>query len=164
LTANELLPADLRVKCGASDLVQDTFLQAQQDFPRFRGPNGDALRGWLRRILLNRLTDFSRRYRDADKRRLGREVVVAEGVLDALPQRGSPRSPRSQAIAREESEALRRALDRLPEEAQQVIQWRSFDRCTFEEIGRRLGRSAEAARKVWSRALEQLQGLLEPPA
>jgi DNA-directed RNA polymerase specialized sigma24 family protein len=44
-----------------------------------------------------------------------------------------------------------------------VVRWRNDDRLPFEEIGRRLGSSEEAARKVWVRALEQLADLLEPP-
>jgi hypothetical protein len=33
----------------------------------------------------------------------------------------------------------------------------------FDQVGQRLGRSAEAARKLWARAVEKLQRNLEPP-
>jgi len=42
-----------------------------------------------------------------------------------------------------------------------VIQWRNYDRASFEEIGQRLERSAEAARKLWVRAVELLQQELD---
>ena len=37
LVANDSLDSDLRPKVGASDLVQDTFLEAHQDFSHFHG-------------------------------------------------------------------------------------------------------------------------------
>ena len=54
------------------------------------------------------------------------------------------------------------ALGRIPEHYRQVVVWHQYDRLTFEEIGRRLGRSAESARKLWSRALIRLAEELGP--
>jgi RNA polymerase sigma factor (sigma-70 family) len=74
-----------------------------------------------------------------------------------------PESPSSAAAAREQDEALRRAVERLPEDYRAVIRWRGYERLPFAEVGRRLGRSAEAARKLWARAVEELKQALEPP-
>src|SRR5262245_58290664 len=49
LIAQGELSPDLRAKAGASDLVQQTFLDAQRDFGRFRGESVAELRAWLRR-------------------------------------------------------------------------------------------------------------------
>ena len=49
------------------------------------------------------------------------------------------------------------ALLRLPEHYQEVVAWHQRERLTFEEIGRRRGISAEAARKLWMRALGRLR-------
>jgi DNA-directed RNA polymerase specialized sigma24 family protein len=54
-------------------------------------------------------------------------------------------------------------LAQLPEPQQQIVRLRSYEDLSFEEAGRCMGRSAEAARKLWGRAIEQLQQLLEPP-
>ena len=54
-------------------------------------------------------------------------------------------------------------LTQLSPEQRQVIEWRNYERLSFAGIGARLGRSDEAARKLWSRAIEQLQALLESP-
>ena len=54
-------------------------------------------------------------------------------------------------------EALGRALDRLPEEYRRVVVLRFEEGRSFEEIGRLTDRSADAARKVWSRAMERLR-------
>jgi RNA polymerase sigma-70 factor (ECF subfamily) len=63
-------------------------------------------------------------------------------------------------IAGEQGEAIQRTLDRLPEEYRLVIVWHDRDGLPFGEIGRRLDRSADAARRLWSRAIGRLQELL----
>jgi RNA polymerase sigma-70 factor (ECF subfamily) len=65
--------------------------------------------------------------------------------------------PSALAAAQEQGAVLRQALERLPGEYRPAVTWRSYDRPSFDEIGRRLGRSAEAARKLRVRAVEQLQ-------
>src|SRR5437016_2620511 len=65
----EIAPA-LKAKGGASDIVQETFLEAQRDFAGFRGDTDDDLRAWLRRLLLNNVANLARAYRRTDKRRL----------------------------------------------------------------------------------------------
>src|SRR5271163_4886949 len=62
--AERQLDPDLRSKGGASDLVQETFLEAQRDFARFQGSSAEELRAWLRQVLLHNVGAFTRRYRD----------------------------------------------------------------------------------------------------
>jgi len=159
LVAERELAAELRAKAGASDLVQDTFLEAQRDFVQFRGDNGAELRAWLRKLLLNNLAAFGRRYRDTAKRQLGRELPLAEdssgGQGAALP--GDTPTPSTHAMAHEQAEALSRAIERLPEEYRQVLTLRYQDRLGYEEIGRRMGRSADAARLLFTRAIARLK-------
>ena len=64
-------------KGGASDLVQETFLEAQRDFPRFQGTSEAELLGWLRQMLLNNVANFTRHYR-ITKREVGREVAIQQ--------------------------------------------------------------------------------------
>src|SRR5204863_135828 len=68
--ARDELSADLQAKGGASDLVQDTFLEAQSAFEHFRGSSEGELRAWLRQLLHHRAAKFGRRYRTTRKRRL----------------------------------------------------------------------------------------------
>ena len=63
-------------------------------------------------------------------------------------------------MAMEQDAALKKALLELSEEYRQVIEWRNYQGLSFEEIGQRTDRSAEAARKLWGRALKNLQDLL----
>src|SRR5581483_10218334 len=76
LIANGELDPELRAKGGASDLVQETFLEAHRDFAGFHGDSGEQLQAWLRQLLLHNLANFVRRYRQTDKRQVGREVFL----------------------------------------------------------------------------------------
>jgi RNA polymerase sigma-70 factor (ECF subfamily) len=162
LVANENLAPVLQAKVGASDVVQETFLEAQRDFGQFDGRTEKQMLAWLRRILLNNLANLTRRYRDTDKRQVAREVPLAEaplGALQAVLVSGGE-SPSNQALAQEQTEALDCALERLPEDYRRVLLLRHQEGLSFEAIGQRLGRSGEAARKLWVRAVEQLQQIL----
>src|SRR4051812_39065848 len=66
--ARRELDPDLNGKGSASDLVQDTFLEAQRDFNQFDGTDDAALCHWLRQLLLNNLKNFRRHYRAAKRR------------------------------------------------------------------------------------------------
>ncbi|HKI36943.1 MAG TPA: sigma-70 family RNA polymerase sigma factor [Gemmataceae bacterium] len=164
IARQEMHPA-LQAKGNPSDLVQETFLDAVVDFGRFQGHSEAELRAWLRRLLLNNVVSFARRYRGADKRDVGREVGLALAEPGALAEAlaASTPSPSKQAMARERDEALERAMRRLPEEYRTVLALRHQDDLSFEEIGQRLGRSANAARKLWARAVERLEQELEGP-
>lgn len=165
LVADRELGSDLRPKASASDLVQETFLEAKRDFERFQGRTQEELKAWLRRILRNNLANLGDHYRATAKRRLSREVSldnsavgpIKEGIRDAEP------SASDQALRRERAIALGRAVERLPEHYRRVIDWRHRQGCSFEEIGRRLDNSADAARKVWMRALRRLQDEMGAP-
>jgi RNA polymerase sigma-70 factor (ECF subfamily) len=162
--ASRGLDADLSAKGGGSDLVQDTLLGAYRDFATFHGRSRDELHAWLRKILENNLAVFRRRYRGTRKRQVSLEVPidVATTGPDWELWPGDSGSPGSNAARQEWAEALMAALERIPEDYRRVIVWYQYDQHTFEEIGRRLNRSAEAARKVWSRALARLTNELGP--
>ena len=165
LVANQQLPDDLQAKAGGSDLVQETFLEAQRGFARFKGTSEAELLAWLRKILLNNLATVTRDFRGTQKRRIDREVSLTDTPLAALLKNIEDvgDSPSGQAAAHEQDQTLQTALSRLTEQYRHVVQWRNYERLSFEEIGQRIGRSAEAARKLWSRALDQLQQLLDLP-
>jgi RNA polymerase sigma-70 factor (ECF subfamily) len=164
LVAQRELDPALHAKGGASDLVQETFLEAQRDFPRFQGTSETELLAWMRRLLLNNLANFARRYRDTDKRQLGREVALDAEQSTSTPAgavRADTPTPSVQAMAHEQAQALQRALERLPEDYRQVITLRYQEERSFEEIGAQLKRTPNAARKLWARALERLQEEME---
>jgi RNA polymerase sigma-70 factor (ECF subfamily) len=154
------LNADLRAKGGASDLVQETFLEAQQIFDRFRGDSEDELRAWLRRLLHHRATKFTRRFRATQKRRLAREATPVAGVSSGGWEGGlrtTEPSPSTRMIATEQAQRLQQALERLPSDYRRVITLRYVEQCQFEEIGRLMQRTPNAARLLWLRAIERIK-------
>lgn len=62
----------------------------------------------------------------------------------------------------EREQAVLTALDRLPEDSRAVVLARYRDKLTHEEIGRRRGISAEAARKLCERTIGRLRQELGP--
>ena len=158
------LGMDLQAKGGASDLVQDTFLEAQRDFQHFGGASSGELRAWLRQLLLHHVGKFARRYRTTRKRRIAREFRLHETGANIAGQTDiatSQPSPSDHAIAHEQADVVKQALQRLPEDYQRVITLRYQEHHSFDDIGRIMGRSVNAVRKLWARAVEQLQHELE---
>ena len=82
--ANEGVSADVQAKGGASDLVQETFLEAHRDFAHFQGNSEAELLAWLRCLLLNNMANFARAYRATGKRQVGREVPLERGESSSL--------------------------------------------------------------------------------
>jgi RNA polymerase sigma-70 factor (ECF subfamily) len=164
LLAERELDSDLRAKGGASDLVQETFLEAQKDFAQFQGNSEDELRAWLRQILLHNLANFTRRYRATAKRRLGREVAL-DTTGSAADREGGLTidmlSPSGVAMEEEQAQALRQALERLPDDYRQVILLRYQEQRSFEEIAPLMQRSYESVRSLWARAIRQLRREME---
>jgi RNA polymerase sigma-70 factor (ECF subfamily) len=162
LVARRECNEELRAKGGASDLVQETFLKAHRHFNRFHGETERELLAWLRQLLLNNLVSFRRLF-VAGKRRVGREVTLDLGGSSSPIRelRAQTPSPSEQVVGHERDQALENAFRRLPDDYRQVLVLRYVEGRTFEEIGQALGRSPNAARKLWARAVERLQHELD---
>src|SRR5262245_35721268 len=163
--ARQELAPRLRATGGASDLVQETLLEAYRDLSHFHGHSEAELLSWLRQLLFHHLAKLARKYRTR-KRQVGCEVGLDGG--DAPGDRGGGLtadlpSPSGEAVRNEEEQALRQALLRLPEDYRQVIVWHHYEKCTFERIGARMRRSPEAARKLWARAVLRLRQEMGAP-
>jgi RNA polymerase sigma-70 factor (ECF subfamily) len=166
LIAQRELDPELKAKGGASDLVQETFLEAQRDFAQFHGESEAELLAWLRQLLLNNVANFTRHFRETAKRCVDREVSL-EGDRSSFNQatgvaNGEP-SPSDVAVRPEQAEAVERALARLPDDYRAVLQLRYREELPFEEVAQRLGRSVNAVRKLWARALERFQQEMGTP-
>jgi RNA polymerase sigma-70 factor, ECF subfamily len=164
--AQQELDVDLRAKNSPSDVVQETFVEVQRSFGHFQGDTEAELLAWMRQLLLHRVGKLRRRYRDTQKRRLAREIALGGDGSSDGPAGGvaaNTPSPSGQAMEHEQDQALREALERLPEDYRRVITLRYEEQLPFEEIGRLLQRSPEAARKLWARAVERLHEELDPP-
>jgi len=165
LVANRELGDDLQAKLGASDVVQETFVQAQQVFHRFHGNENEQLLAWLAQILEHKLAHARRQFTGTQKRDVHREISF-EGSPEATPGGNGKQAPRgstpsSIVAGKEEQHRLEVALARLPDDMRRVVELRSLERMPFAEVGVQLQRSSEAARKLWVRAICRLQQLLD---
>ena len=163
MLAGQALKAGGPVRNSAEDIVQEAIVQAFRHFGQFDGATPEELRGWLRRIVLNQQRDSGRHAR-ADRRAVQRERSVEErphGVPDEDPIKARlvarAALPVADLIRREKIATIRTALGLLSADHQSVILLRCEEDLPFEEIGQRLGRSSEAARKLWERALADLK-------
>ena len=153
----------LRAKVDASDLVQQTMLEAHRGFGRFQGATEAEWLAWLRRILDNNAADFVRRYRGTGKRQVGREVPLA-GANSSAPGCPEPaaddESPSSAAVRHEGELALTAALAKLTPDHREVIVLRNLQRLPFEEVAERMDRSRPAVQMLWMRAIQKLQEVM----
>lgn len=156
LIANHHISDDLKAKVGASDVVQQSMLNAQLHFGQFQGNSEPELKAWLGKIVQNDILKtrrtFNTRKRDSQQEiNLQEHSAVGRRLLDEHP------TPTQQAIQREKARLLNCAMLKLSEDHQRVIRLRNFEQLSFEEIGEHLGRTADASRKLWSRAIQVLQ-------
>jgi RNA polymerase sigma-70 factor, ECF subfamily len=158
--AERELDPQLKAKGGASDLVQETLLDAVGGFKEFRGKSEAELKAWLRRLLLHNVVDFTRQYRDAEKRDVARECHLGPGASSSeiTPEvAGSAPSPSAVAARSEQANAIKKALEKLPNDYRRIIVLRYQEERSFEEIGQLMTLSANAARKLWARAIKRLR-------
>lgn len=158
----------LRAKVDASDIVQQTLLEAHRDFQRFQGESGQEWIGWLRRILTHNVADFVRHYRGTAKRGAGREVPFRQGSdtdVFGAPEPAAPIATPSQAAIEADTElSLALAMEQLPEDYREVIMLRNLQRLSFAEVAQQMQRSRPAVQMLWMRAIRRLQELMEAPS
>jgi RNA polymerase sigma-70 factor (ECF subfamily) len=152
----------LQGKVDASDLVQETFLEAHRHFARFQGTSEPQLVSWLRQILAAKVANLLRHYLGTQGRDVRLERELADGLDNSSRMLGaelmaSLSSPSQQAVRREQSVLLANALGRLPEDYREVIVLRHLEGLRFPEIARRLGRSVDSVQKLWLRGLARLR-------
>ena len=158
--------AELRSKLESIDVVQDVLMSALKDLPNFTyKTQGDFLR-WLSRIAENRLRGYLQRLH-ANKRDIRKEVQLndyrlsAEDSIVATLDAVATTTPSAIMSKREELDKLAKAIDALKPEYRQVIVLTKIEGLSYKEIGKQLGKSSEAVRKLVSRALEELINIFE---
>jgi RNA polymerase sigma-70 factor (ECF subfamily) len=154
----------IKMRVSASDVVQETLLEAHRDFAQFVGTSLEEFTGWLRKILFNNLSSAIEAHvlaakRDVRKQRSLDEKNDASQSFGQLERTlaADVSSPSSPARRGESLAQLSQAIKELPEAYRQVIELRHFEGLSFSEIALRLGRNPGATRMLWVRAVEKLR-------
>lgn len=151
-------------KIEASDVVQQTLLEAHQQWGQFRGQSDAELAGWLRRILQNNLTDAARAVGRA-KRDVARERSLEGAVEDSSARLNAwladeQISPSQAAVRVEDLFRMTEALIKLPEDQRKAVTGRHLEGLSLRELAERLGRSESAVAGLIHRGLKELRELL----
>jgi RNA polymerase sigma-70 factor (ECF subfamily) len=153
--ARARLPASLRGKVGASDVVQDAWLAAFLDVGKFEDRGDGSFAAWLRTILERRVADEVRRHAGARKRDARREVRLATEAARLEPDRRQA-TPSVEVRDAEESARLRAVVDSLSDDYAAVIRLVHREGLTLVEAGARMGRTPDATRMLYNRAMDRL--------
>lgn len=170
LVARLQLGNDFRGKLDASDVVQQTLLEAHEKQHNFRGGTEAERLAWLRRILVNNLADAIRALGRAKRGlALQRSLEAAADASSARWQACLAVEQTSPSQKAEKNEALLRladALAELPTPQREAVVLHHLQGVTLAELARHMGRSEPAVAGLLHRALKklkvQLQGREEP--
>lgn len=165
LVASTQVEGWLQSKLDASDLVQQTLLEAHRDFDRFAGGTTAEWLGWLRKIMSHNAADLVRRYRGTAKRQARLEVPLAGPGDDSVERAGADpaapgETPSQEFLLRDTELRVAGALEQLSDEHRQVVVLRNLQRLPFDEVAKQMGRTRPAAQMLWMRAIKKLQEAL----
>ncbi len=132
----------------ARDATQETFLAA---FRNLRGFRGEAkVSSWLHRIAINQCISRQRRSKV-------RSESPLEDEQENYARTPVTHSPAYVAEGRQETLAVRRAINSLPIELRQVVVMKEFEELTFREIADALDLPLSTVKSRLYTALKQLQ-------
>jgi RNA polymerase sigma-70 factor (ECF subfamily) len=153
----------LAARIDASDVVQETYLEAARRLPEYLKRAAMPFALWLRWLARERVLMLHRQHLFADKRAAGREVMplpVDSSAQFAAGLLGTGPSPSQAVAALELAERLRLALQQLDEEERELLVGRHFEQLSNRELAQLLGITEAAANKRYIRALQRLRGIL----
>jgi RNA polymerase sigma-70 factor (ECF subfamily) len=164
LLARVRLPALLRGKLDASDVVQQTLLEAHRAKDQFTGQTIAAQAAWLRQILAHNLANAVR-----DQGRARRDVARERSLQAELDQSAAhlenwlaaeQSSPSYQAERHERAVRLATALEGLPDTQREAVVLRHFHRYSLVQIAEQLHTTTAAVTGLLHRGLKNLREAL----
>jgi RNA polymerase sigma-70 factor (ECF subfamily) len=159
--AERKLRGPVAARVDASDVVQQTFLEAHQCIGQFLGRNEPELVAWLESILRHTVAKTIRDHTLLQKRDVRRErPLQALSPVDsaAPPELDAGHSTPSQgAMRHEDEERLARALEALPADQRVAVNLRHLQGRSLADIARHLGRTEAATAGLIRRGLQALR-------
>lgn len=143
----------------ADDLVQDTYLRAFQFFDQFQG--GTNARAWLFRILTNLyINSYRRRTREPERVSYDEleDFYLYNRLADAQSRSGE--SPEETVTRKVQVEAIRAAIERLPDEYRDTVILSDLNDFSYNEISEMLDIPIGTVRSRLSRGRRLIQKTL----
>jgi len=147
-----VLPARITRKVSVADVVQEVRITAFQRIKDFELRGVNSFRNWLMRIAELKVGSELKRYGQAAKRAAHAEVTRGQRLATGQFLARDP-SPSAIAIASESRRFVREALALVPDDYRCILELVYVEQLNLREAGERMGRSADAARKLYGRAL-----------
>jgi RNA polymerase sigma-70 factor (ECF subfamily) len=159
MLARVRIPAALSSKLDASDIVQQTLLDAHRRLDQLKADDSAGRAAWLRTILAHNLADAQRKF-NRGKRDVAREQASLDhastrlaGWLDASPSAGLHREERAVQLSS--------ALSALPEAQSQALVLKHWHDWPLADIAKHMDRSTAAVAGLLKRGLRTLRETIE---
>jgi len=153
------IPGALRRRVAVSDVVQEGLLVAFRRRADFEDRGPDGFRRWLGGIVDLKLHEAIRHHGGASKRSAAREVTRSARAATEHAVGRTP-SPSAAAASAETSDHVRAAMASLPEDHRTILTLALIDGLSLGDAAERMGRSREAAKKLYGRAMVGLRAAL----
>ncbi len=150
-----------------SDVVQETFLDANRRLHEFTAQSKMPLLLWFRLLIGQRLVDLHRRHLGTQMRDARLEFSIEQM---GLPQTSSvwladqllalQESPSAGLVREETRDRLHAALAEMLPVDREVLALRHFEACSNQEVADMLGLTKSAASNRYIRALARLKNIL----
>lgn len=151
------LGPELRGRLEIEDVLQDTYVAAHSSFASFTSKGERDFTRWLFRLVENRIRDNVDHF--AAKKRAPGKLVSGHKVLSNVLS--SATGPSTACARSEEHERLATQLDALDASEREALLLRYFHELTLDEVAAAMSRSKSAVRRLLSRGVVRLGGLLE---
>jgi RNA polymerase sigma-70 factor (ECF subfamily) len=157
----------LAARADASDVIQDSLVEADRRLGDYLRQRTVPFYVWLRRLALERVTDQYRLHVRAQKRSVRREEISVshlpdESLMELAQRLVAPGSSPDARLEREDvGRRVRAVLAGLPERDREVLAMRHLEQLSAPEIAAVLGVSEGAVKVRHVRALERLRQRLD---
>ena len=158
----------LRGRVDASDIIQETWLEAYRRFEKYVGDQKMPFFLWLRFLTSQKIMELHRHHLGAQRRDVRREVRLHRGpwpeattTVLAAQLLGKATAPDRAAERAEQRLQLEQALNSMDRLDCEVLVLRHFEQLTNAETASELGIETSAASKRYIRAIRKLKGLMD---
>lgn len=150
-------------RMDASDLVQQTMMEAHVHLEQFRGRTGAEMAKWLSQILANNFADAARAM-TRQRRDIRRECGIQPGNESGADLKDwlatDLTSPSQHLYRKEECHRLRQAMEQLPTAQREVVELHHLQGMSLNETAQRTGKTTAAVAGLLFRGLKTLRTLM----